>query len=118
MKNKVIAYCILPALRLFSTEKALGSKYTPEQYPNAARVEIFDEQGFAVVSIQTELGTQLCADVSGQPFSKFEEYATLVNNLPIMGAVGVDAPIYRLKTSVACGRVTIEMVDFEQSGQG
>lgn len=118
MKNKVIAYCILPALRLFSTERTLGCKYVPEQHPEAARVEVFDEQGFAVISIQTALGMQICADVTGQPFSKFEEYATLVNNLPIMGAVGVDAPIYRLKTSVACGKVTIEMVDFEQSGQG
>jgi len=113
MKNKVIAYCILPALRLFSTEKTLGSRYTPEQYPNAARVEIFDEQGFAVLSVQTELGTQLYSDISGQPFKKFEEYASIVNNLPIMGGVGIETPIYRMKTMIACGKVIIELVDYE-----
>ncbi|MCY1284369.1 hypothetical protein D9M68_18320 [compost metagenome] len=115
MRNHVIFYSVIPAIRIFTGDNNIMAKSKAEDYPTVAKVEFYPSMGGGtIISLQTALGTEVTNVLVTDDYARFEEYAQIVNGLPIMGAK-IDHPIYRIATTVRVDSATIELEDYNRN---
>jgi hypothetical protein len=114
MRSKVIFATVIPAIRLLTGNNNILFKLEAEDLPSLDRVEFYPSSlDGTVISLQTALGTEIRAEVVSNEYLKFEEYAMMVDTLPVMGLID-DQPIFRIASTVRVGSVTIELKDHDR----
>lgn len=115
MRNKIIFSSIIPAVRIFTGDKNILFKVSPDEFPTAERVEFYPSMGGGTtISLQTAMGTELKDWLVNEDYAKFEQYGHIVDKLPIMGDK-VDHPIYRVQVTVKVDSTTIELIDYNRN---